>query len=76
MYLRPHFAGRFEKWRVCQSAQLDQFGNLSTLSNIKSELKGGLFYEKIANSCIWGSYNAGQFGQMGVSANGPRLDQF
>ena len=41
----------------------------------KSELKGGLFNEKKCQLMYLGPYNGGRFGQMGVSANQPKLDQ-
>ena len=56
--------------------RIDQLKKISALFHTKSELKGGLFYEKNCQLMYLGPYNAGRFGQMGVSANRPKLDQF
>ena len=77
MYLRPHFAGRFQKWGGLPiGPEWADLKNFATFSHTKSELKGGLFYEKNCQLMYLGPYNAGRFGQMGVSANQPKLDQF
>ena len=55
---------------------MDQFVNFSTSSQTKSELKGGLFYEKNCQLMYLGPYIAGRFGHIGGSANRPRIVQF
>ena len=55
---------------------MDRFENSSTFSFTKSEFKGGLFYLKKCQLMYMGPYNVGRFGQMGVSANQPKFEQF
>ena len=53
---------------VCNQPRMDQLEFFSTFIYTKSELKGGLFFEKKLPTHV--------FGQMNVSANQPKLDQF
>ena len=64
MYLRPHFASRFDNLPI-----IDQSENLSTFSCKKSELKGVPLYDKNCQLMYFGPYNVDRFEQMGVSAN-------
>ena len=52
MYFRPHFACRFEKLGVCQLAQNGPIKFFFNFFLHKCRVKGGLFNEKITNSCI------------------------
>ena len=45
--------------------RMDRFEKFSTFSYTKSELKGGLFYERNCQLMYLGPYSAGRFGQMG-----------
>ena len=65
-------------WQIKKSVnwpQKDQFGNFSTISCTKSNLKGLPYYEKICRLMYLRPHKTGCFGQMGVSANRPKLDQ-
>jgi hypothetical protein len=76
MYLRPHFGGGFEKQGSANRPTMNRFENLSTFSFTKSELKGVLFYEKIANSCIWGPTVRAVLDKWGYRPIGPNLTNF
>ena len=78
MYLRPHFAGCFEKWGVCQSAQNGLIWNFLNSFSHKIRIKRGSVLWKNLPTHVFGAlhYSAGRFGQMGVLANRPKLDQF
>ena len=52
---------------------MDRFESFSTFSYIKLELKGGPFYEKIANSCIWGPTMHAISDKWGCQPIGPNL---
>ena len=64
-----------DKQGVCQLAQNGPICKFSTISCTKSEFKGGRFYEKNANSCIWGPILWAVWQKQGF-VNRPRMDQF
>ena len=72
MYLWPHIVGRFGKLGVCQSAQIGTI--LEFFNNFLYKIQIDISYISRKNCQIM--YLVPKFGgQMGVSANGPKLDQ-
>ena len=69
----PQIAGRFEKKRVCQSAENEAIWNFQTM--FYPNLKGEQFDEKIAIEIIWGSILPAVLKNR-WSANISKMDQF
>ena len=61
MYLRPHFAGRFEKWGVCQSAQNGPIWKFFYFFPHKFRIKRGSVLWKKLLTLVFGALQCGPF---------------
>ena len=69
--------GSFDKWGVCQSAQNGPIWQFFNFFLLKIWIKrGAVLFKKNWQLMYLGPHNVGCFGQMVLSANGPKLGQF